>query len=268
MSLPPADSADATPGESWLAGPKPPEEGWSRKKFFSILLLVLAFHVALIALSGTKKTIKPRPVTNVPELALASSANEMVALSDPTLFARPNAHDIVSAYWRRKPEVLQPNFNWTAPSGYLLPTAENFGALFLDFMRHSQPPEFVLDFKPDPKLTQPDVVYNPVPQSTTMQISGDILGRTLLTQPDLPSLARNEIIGATRVRALVDPNGNVVSSVVIKNANLNNADNAADQLGLQIVRDLRFAPAPSLTLGEITFTWHIVPTNTVTAAKP
>lgn len=279
MSQPPADSAEAMPSENWPAGPNPPGEswsakpkpsgeGWSRQKFFFILLFVLAFHLALIVLFGTKKTIAPRSVTDVPHLALASSANEMVVLSDPTLFARPNARDIVSAYWRREPEVPQPNFDWTAPSGYLAPAVENFGAVFRDFMRHSQPPEFILNLKPEPTPTQPNVDYNPVPQSTIMQISGDLSGRRLLTTPDLPSPSRNEILGATRIRALVDHSGNVFSSVVIKSGDFNNADNAADQLALQIVRDLRFAPAPDQTLGEITFIWHTVPTNAVPAVKP
>jgi hypothetical protein len=278
MSQPPADSAEAIPStnwpagpkapdEGWPAGPKPPGKGWSRKKFFFILLFVLAFHVALIVLFGSKKQIVPRAVANVPHLALASSANEMIALSDPTLFARPNARDIVSAYWRREPEVVQPNFNWPAPSGYLQPAAENFGAVFLDFMRRSQPPEFVIDLKPEPTPTQPDVQYNAVPPFTIMRISGDLSARKLLTEADLPSLARNDVIGATRIQALVAPNGNVASAVVLKSGDLNNADNAADQVALQIVRDLRFIPAPGLTFGEITFTWHTVPTNSVPAVN-
>lgn len=290
MSQPPADSADAIsrenwpaesqssdeswpagpkpPGEGWRAGPKPLGEGWSRKKFIFILLFVFAFHVALIVLFGTKKSIVPRAMTNVPHLALAGGENEMIALSDPTLFARPNAHDVVSAYWRRKPDVPQPDFNWPAPSGYLLPEAENFGAVFRDFMRQSQPPEFVLNLKPVPKPSEPDVEYNPVPQSTTMQISGDLFRRRLLTEPELPSLPRNDVIGATRIQALVDPAGNVLSPVVLKSGGINNADTAADQLALQIVRDLRFVPAPGLTLGEITITWHTVPTNAVPITVP
>jgi TonB family protein len=57
------------------------------------------------------------------------------------------------------------------------------------------------------------------------------------------------------VQALVDTAGNVASAVVVEP----NAAPEADQLALQLVRNLRFAPAAHLTFGEITFTWHTVP---------
>ena len=71
----------------------------------------------------------------------------------------------------------------------------------------------------------------------------------------LPSLPRNDVIGPSTVQVLVDTAGNLASAVVVAP----NADAEADQLALQLVRNLRFAPAPRLTFGEITFTWHTVP---------
>jgi TonB family protein len=56
---------------------------------------------------------------------------------------------------------------------------------------------------------------------------------------------------------LVDPAGNVVSAILLESSTFD----AADQRALQLARNLRFAPAPRLMLGEIIFNWHTVPTN-------
>lgn len=250
--------------ESWLPGPKPPREGWSRKKFFLVLGFVLALHVALIVLFGTKKQIVPRPVANVPHLGLANSANELIALSDPTLFARPNPRDLVTAFWRQMPAVSQPSFDRLEETPHYLPPAPgNFGAVFRNFMQSNHPEEFPLSFKPEPELTVPDVAFDvTMPRATTMQISGELARRRLLNTDlvaHLPSRPLNDVLKPTKVQVQVDMTGNVFSAVVLEQS----GDNDSDQLALQLARRLRFAPAPGLTSGEITFTWHTVPlTNT------
>jgi len=253
------------PSESWLPGPKPPDEGWTRRKFYYVLAFVLAFHVSLIILFGSKKQVVPRTAANVPQVQLADNANEFIALGDPTLFARPNTHDLVTAFWRRMPGVAQPDFNWTEPPRYLPPAPEAFGATFHDYMRSHAAAELSLNFKPDPKLILPDLAFeNAMPQVTTMQISGELGQRQLLHAGGLPSLPRNDVIAPSTVQALVDPFGNVASPVVLESS----GDSDADQLALKLVRDLRFAPAPGLALGEITFVWHTMPTNDVPVNVP
>jgi hypothetical protein len=246
-----------------------PGEGWTQRKFFFTLAFVLAFHVALIVLFGTKKQIVPRLVTNVPQFQLADSANELIALGDPTLFARPNAHDVVTHFWRRAPVVAQPNFNWTENPRYLPPAPEDFGAAFREFVQKSQSAEFPLNFKPRPNLMIPAVPFgNAMPQATTMRISGELADRRLLSAVELPSLPRNDVVAPSTVQALVDTAGNVFSPVVLKPDTDNTADNDADQHALQLARNLRFAPAPRVTFGEITFIWHTVPVNTVQTNAP
>ena len=65
------------------------------------------------------------------------------------------------------------------------------------------------------------------------------------------------MIAPSKVQALVNTDGNVASAVLLESSSL--AD--ADQRALQLVRNLRFAPASRLMFGEIIFTWHTVPTN-------
>jgi TonB family protein len=253
-----SDLAAAPPGsERWLPGPKPPDEGWTPKKFTLVLLFVLAFHVALVCLLGTRRQILPRAATNVPRLQLANNANEFIALGDPTLFARPNAHDLVTAYWRQLPASTRPNFDWPAPPGFLTNASANLGTMFRDFIQNSRPSELPLHFKPEPQSTLPDVAGNGATPQTTRQIAGELAYRPLVGPKAavLPSLPRNDVLGPSTVLVLVDAAGNVASAVVVEP----NTAPEADQLALQLVRNLRFAPAPHLTFGEISFTWHTVP---------
>lgn len=267
MSDLPADSPalPTLPEEGWLAGPKPPTEGWTRKKFFFVLAFVFAFHVALIYLLGTKKHIVPRVVTNVPHLQLADSANELIALGDPTLLTRPNAHDAVTAFWQHTPAIAQPDFTWTEAPRYLPPAPEDLGVALREYTRNNEAAEFPLNFKSKPKLTLPDVAFTPpLPLATTMQISGELAQRRLLNTIELPSPQYNDVIAPSKVQALVGTDGNVFSPVLLESCGVSEID----QRALQLVRSLRFAPAPQLMFGDITFTWHTVPTNALPAELP
>ena len=94
-----------------------------------------------------------------------------------------------------------------------------------------------------------------------MQISGELAQRPLLSQVELPSIPVNDVIPPSKVQALVDTAGNVASAVLLESSKLD----TADQRALQIARNLRFAPAPRLMFGEITFTWHTVPVASTNA---
>jgi hypothetical protein len=248
---------NAAPAEP-ITPAEPPLRNWSRQRLIFSIALVFAVQVALIFVLETKKPIIPRPVNQAPHLQLADDASELIALGDPTLFARPNAHDFVSAFWQQMPPIQQPDFNWTEAPRYLPPAPEKLGAAFLQFMQTNRPPETPLDFKLEPKLSEPVIPFaEAMPQATTMQITGDLAQRRRLNQIELPTLPWNDVIAPSKVQAWVDTAGNVASTVLLESSTLD----AADQRALQLAGSLRFAPAPRLMFGEITFTWHTVPTN-------
>ncbi len=278
MSEPPTDESVLLPQEQGA--------GWTRNKLLFFIGFALAVHVALICIFETKQKIVPRAVTGVPHLQLADNANELIALGDPTLFARPNAHDFVTAFWQRPLTVRQPDFRRTEDPLYLPPAPKQFGAVFREFLQTNPPPARPLDFKPEPDLGEPVVAFDAaMPQTTTVQISGDLAQRRLLGQIEfttnngavaitgytpagrnsmIPAATRgwpvipvNDVIAPSTVQALVDTAGNVTSTVLLESSTLD----AADQQALQLARHLRFAPAPRLMFGEIIFNWHTVPTN-------
>ena len=82
--------------------------------------------------------------------------------------------------------MVQPDFDWLAPSGYLPATKVNLGAAFIDFMQHSRPPDFTLNFKPEPKASEPEAAGNDAtPWTTTMRLAGELARRPLLNRNDL-----------------------------------------------------------------------------------
>lgn len=239
-----------------------PAEKWTRTRWLALIALIFAAHIGLIFLSGGKKQIAPRAVKNVPVLKLAGNADELLALDDPTLFVLPHQRDFGSAVWLKKYASPPPDFRYAEPPQPLPLSAEKLGATFQQFMRTNffagQPP----DFKPAPKFGGSILPVEPAPaQNSTLQIEGGLAQRRLLNETGLPSLPYNDVIAPSRVQALVDAAGNVVSTVRLASSGYD----AADQRALQVARSLRFASAPQITLGELTFNWRTVPmtaTNT------
>ena len=253
------------PGGGRPAAPKR-REGWSRQRWLTLVSLVFAVQVALILALGEKQFPPPRAVTNVPQLTLADSSSEWMALDDPTLFVLPHANDFASVAGRQMPTAPQPSFRWTEPPGELpAPALEDLGAVFTGFMRTNSFAAPLLDFKPEPKLSEPALPLPPAfADNSTLQITGDLAQRRLLNKNEirLPSLPLNNVLAPSRVQALADADGHVVSAVLLPSENpletLGRADQG-DTNALAIARRLRFAPSPRPTLGELIFTWHTVP---------
>jgi TonB family protein len=248
-ALPPAK-------ESWLTEPPLPPDRWTNRQFVLLLLLALALHLALVFLFGTKKQILPAPMDPAPHLQLTDRANVLVALTDPTLFARPNAHDTVTAFWRQAPMIPPPNFDQPALPQYLEPRAMEFGSLFHEFVSNQSPGGLPLDFKPEPSAVVPDSPSdNPVSSASTMSISEELAQRRLQDTVTLPLWPRNDVLGSSTVQVLVDTSGSVASAVVLATS----GDSEADQEALQLAGNLRFATAKQPTIGSITFYWRTVP---------
>jgi len=125
----------ATPADASAPGPagwRPPEErgedrpaepkrraGWSRQRWLTLVALVFSAQLAFIFALGEKHFQLPRTVKDVPQLTLADSSSELIALEDPTLFVLPHARDFASVVWDQMPVVPQPSFCWMEPPGDL-----------------------------------------------------------------------------------------------------------------------------------------------------
>ena len=249
------DAAANPPGESWPAGPES-NEGWSRARWLAVIALVLATHVALILLFGEKKEPPPRPVTNVPQLTLADSSDELLALEDPTLFALPHQRDFVGVDFLKLPPVSQPMNRYTELPRPLPFSADGLGAAFGQFMQTNLSASRPFDFKPVTALSMPTLPADPLfTQNSTMQFEGELARRKLPGQISLTNWPFADALAPGKVQVLVDAAGNVVSAVLLESS----GHKEADEKALEVARGLRFAPTNSLTFGRVTFNWHTVP---------
>jgi hypothetical protein len=262
---PPVPELAQPQSEGWHAGPER-SEGWSKKKWLVVVTIIFAAHIAVIFAFGEKKQIVPRPVTNVPNLKLTDDSGELLALGDPTLFALPHLEGFAGPAWLEPPRVQFHRQDWTEQPRWLPLSAENLGAVFNQFMQTNYFAGYQLDFKPQPKLSKLVLPVEPaLAQNSTLQIAGELAQRRLLDEIKLPSLPFNDVIAPSKVQALVDTAGNVVSVVLLPPENSFEAAARADigdTNALQIARALRFAPAKNLTVGQIIFNWRTIPMTT------
>lgn len=253
-----------------VAEPPPPAgQSWSRRRWIFLVAVIFAAQIALLFVFGEKKFPPVRTVAKVPQLRLADPANELVALNDPTLFALPHANDFASAVWQQPLTNPPPAFGYTEPPQFLLLAADQLGVAFRDFMQTNPFVARPLDFKTEPPTASPVMpVATALPQNSTLQIFGELAHRRLLHSPVLPSLAWNDVIAASKVRVVVDADGNVASAILLPSDNLLEAAGRAeigDTNALALARTLRFTPAERLAFGELIFNWHTVPVATTNA---
>jgi TonB family protein len=235
---------------------EPPAESWGWKKFFLIVLLAFAAHLAFVFLLGAKKTAPPRAVKNVPIFHLADNASELVRLTDPTLFALPHAEDFSAEVMAVTPAGITAEFRWTEAPPFLGLNPASLGGDFSAFMQTNRVAASALKLKPEPQLAVPASNIEPIlPQNSAWSLAGGLAARRVLNNISVPPQAVNDVLAPSRVQLLVAPDGNVVSAVLLESSGLD----ATDQSALTLARTLRFAPANQVAFGEILFTWHTVP---------
>ena len=237
--------------------------GWTRRRWLAMLMAVFAAQVAVIFALGGKHFAPPRTVTNAVQFALADDSSDLIALSDPTLFALPHAGDFSPDYWGQLPAVPPANFPRTEPVLPSLLATENLGTLFIQFMQTNVFATPHTDFKLAPKFSEPVVSFTPVfAANSSLRIEGNLARRKLLTPVVLTNWPYADVIAPSQIQALVDADGGVVSAIELPPENLADAAShysAADQRAMEIAQGLRFAPASSLTVGRMIFNWRTAP---------
>lgn len=257
---------NATPEHS---RPQPPAAGWPVRKLAWLAVILLAGHVGLLFMLGSKKPVTARAVTNnVPHLELASEGDELIALGDPTLFVLPHPNDFGAPLWQHPANGVTPVFHYTEAPEFLPLKPEMLGAAFHEFVQTNRLAPYAPDFKPAGLRETPALTDEPSAVASSWLITGALARRPLLAAPALPALAYNDVLPPSRVQVQVNAEGLVASLVPLPPENAVEAKQRAevgDTNALRIARQLRFAPAAQDTLGEIVFNWHTVP---VTVTNP
>jgi hypothetical protein len=250
---------------------------WSRRRWWSLILLVFALHMGLIFAFSDRRRIEPRPLVAA-RVRLVADQGELLALSDPTLFALPHPRSFAAPAWLAIPRFDFAPFQWTEPPRFLGLPARQLGATFSRFMQTNAFARFEFETLPAPGLILPP--YAPLftpPIKSELRVLDDLAQRRLLNQPELPSQPFGDLLTNTVVRVQVDAAGNIFSPSLVPPGS---GSKLADQRALEVIRTLRFAPLAQppvisadpvgqLTFGTLVFQWHTVPlppTNAPTAS--
>ena len=151
-----------------------------------------------------------------PGFGSPAHADELPALNNPTLFALPQQHDFVVAGCLNMPEVKSAPFRWTEPPRWLPLSGDGLGAAYGEFLQTNFFAGHLLDFKPAPELSAPELpLQTAIAQNSTMQIEGELAQRQLPSEISLTNWPYADVLQPCVVQVLVDAAGNVVSTVIL-----------------------------------------------------
>lgn len=251
--------------------------GWSQRKWWGVIAVVFALHLALAFVFSDRQPLAPRPVIAAPMMQVVVEPSELLALDDPTLFALPHRRSFAAPAWLRVPKVDFPAFRWREPERSLALATEQLGDAFRQFMQTNTFVRFKLETLPAPGLPRGEIspALSPTARSE-LQVQGELATRRLLNPPELPSWSATDLLTNTVVQLRVTAAGNVFTFALLPPGS---GSAAADQFALNATRSARFAPLPqtgnplaspaaNLTEGTLLFLWHTIPppvTNAPTA---
>ncbi len=230
---------------------------WSRRRWWAALFLIFLLQVVLIFWLSDKSVAVPRRLPSAPTLHLAPlESTELLALTDPTLFAKPHLESFSGSAWMIAQPQKFPTFQWTEPPKWLAFPTQQLGSVLTEFI-HSN------DFAKTERLPEaspftdiPEPAQPPeAPRKSQLELLEGWANRPLLEAPSLPSWPATEGLTNTVLQLVVDASGKPVSTSLLSKSGLPEAD----QLALDVARKLRFAPAPSsgasLTWGKLMIDW-------------
>ena len=191
---------------------------------------------------------------------------EVLALSDPTLFALPHQEGFSGLAWMTPPRLPARSFSWSAEPSWLALGTEQLGIVFNQFLATNNFGLVQTLTFPEPVSTMPAVQSTATPPaSSKLRIEGALARRRLLTTVSLPSRAHTDLLTNTVIQLVVDAEGKPFSATALSSS----GQPAADNYGLDLAWTLRFNsiegdsnPAgPGLVWGKLIFEWSTIPTN-------
>ncbi len=237
---------------------------------------MFAAQLGLVVWLGDKESRPAAAVPSGPVLQFADNkAKELLALTDPTLFALPHRQGFSGQAWLSMTNQEIRPFAWTEPLEFLdlrpdqLARSASTPGDSHSFERDVQP----ADFPPELLLSGPSERQFPTASSYVQ--CGGIQGRSLRSRLELPSWPHAELLSNSVVQVVIDAEGSAVSAILLgAGCGLKEADDYA----VRQAAAARFAATPnhpddssplgSLAWGELVFHWHTLPATNTPASKP
>ena len=243
---------------------------WPQRRWWVFVVLVFGVHLGLIFWLSDKAVVHPRPPGSVPSLHLAgNAAADLLALSDPTLFALPHRQGFSGLAWLNIPQPPFRSFDWPEGPRWLQLSVQRLGAAF---DRSSETADFnppASPARPEPELTLAEVGPLPsAPAHSKLRLEGDLARRRLITPIELQPQRHTDLLTDSVVQIVVNSEGWPISVPVLLSSS---GSKEADDHALRLARTARFDtiisggpgkvtnPLADLTWGRMIFEWQTVP---------
>jgi hypothetical protein len=207
-------------------------------------------------------------------------SSELIALTDPTLFALPHRQGFSGPAWMTIPPVPSRSFESVGEPQWLALPLEQLGKLSDAFRETNQPDVLttLASFEPEPA---PESFFVPsLREKSQLLLREGLAGRRLKSLPKLPSWPHSDFLTNTVVKLLVSADGIPASPPVLLSTS---GLKAADDYALAQANAAQFepivnegpgrnkSPLANLTWGTMIFEWQTLPmlaTNSASANPP
>lgn len=244
--------------------PAPSDPSWSRRRWWTVCLILFSGHIGIIAYLG-RTPPWPAPVPPPSTHTIFASILGPVLPRNDEFVANPipvalSSRDLQAGRGRTLPYPMDD----ASPLVRWLGIGTNGSGLGSLPPSTHQPPPRPAEVLPDLPDTRPVRIGTAIRTSTAIQ--GNLKGRQLLTPPPNVEWTGAEPIRATTIEILVNGSGRPLSPRVIESS----GNKAADQLASETAMKLRFQPLPgiraasanhpsNLVSGRILFRWGFGP---------
>ena len=241
------------------------------RRWIFLTILCLAIHIGLIwfleAPSARLRSVaKPAPTIQLlADPLLSEQLTCLPEVSDPASFALPTLQGFSGFAWLTF-KALQPEFSPSiTPAQWLELKEDDLANVFERLFPTNPVTTLQIADLPLPSLvgTVPQVTSEISMPPSSLRAEGVLAGRLLAANASLPPWPFTEVLSNTVLQALVDGEGNCVSSTILSGCGLKEADVFA----LKWARNCRFKPLHArdkgknsdlLACGKLIFQWQTV----------
>lgn len=244
------------------------EQPWSRQRWAGLLIVLLGAQLFLLGWFGARTPLQPRSISSAPQFQLADETSTAVlAITGPMLFAQGHPQGFSGSTWMSVPVPDYQPPDWSEPPQWLPLDAQQLGMGFRRFLQTNPPVALAFATKPTAPLAILEA--RPIASATAtpsdLHLEGPLSTRSLLNSPALRGWEHSELLTNSLVRVLVNPDGNVVSEVLLISSGLKAADDEAlARAGAAQFEPLPRTPGgegsvPQLAWGTLVFEWQTLP---------
>lgn len=251
--------------------------GWTWRRWCTLIALTLCAQLALISLLGDKKPPRVRQPFPAPTLGMAHNpSSELLALTDPTLFALPHRQGFSGPAWMKIPPVPSRSFESVGEPQWLALPIEQLGKISDGFRETRQTDVLttLASFEPEPS---PESLFvASFREKSQLLLEEGLAGRRLYGLPKLPSWPHSDILTNTVVKLVVGGDGLPASPPVLL---WSSGLKAADDYALAQANAAQFepilnegpgrnkSPLANLTWGTMIFEWQTLPMSATNNAS-